>query len=94
MLDKPIINVYNDVGQMFQFLSPFHAQPCMEGLFFDPRFDYFVRRKESQNCEFGDCSFRADCAQPSIIKGLQVSSKPCLKKAYSRPEYFAGFCAA
>ena len=62
--------------------------PAWRGFFFDPRFDYFVRRKESQNCEFGDCSFRADCAQPSIIKGLQVSSKPCLKKAYSRAENF------
>jgi hypothetical protein len=35
-LDKTIRNVYNDVGQMFQFLSPFHAQPCMEGLFLTP----------------------------------------------------------
>lgn len=35
-LDKTIRNVYNDVGQMFQFLSSFHAQPCMEGLFLTP----------------------------------------------------------
>nr|DAU91747.1 MAG TPA: hypothetical protein [Caudoviricetes sp.] len=30
----------------------------MRGFFFDPRFDYFARRKESQNCESGDCIFR------------------------------------
>jgi hypothetical protein len=49
------------------------------GAFFDPRFDYFVRRKESQNCEFGDCAFRLIALQSSIIKGLQRVKK-CSRK--------------
>lgn len=42
----------------------------MEGIF-DPRFDYFARRKESQNCESGDCVFLLIVLQSSIINGLQ-----------------------
>ena len=61
--------------------NPLHE--CnMEGIF-DPRFDYFVRRKESQNCESGDCVFRLIALQSSIIKGLLGILKPRLKKAYS-----------
>nr|DAH16552.1 MAG TPA: hypothetical protein [Caudoviricetes sp.] len=43
----------------------------MRGFFFDPRFDYFARRKEGQNCEYGDCVFLLIALQSSIINGLQ-----------------------
>nr|DAH68402.1 MAG TPA: hypothetical protein [Caudoviricetes sp.] len=71
-LDKTIRNVYNKYVLVSSFIPfPFMRCESMEGLFFDPRFDYFVRRKESQNCEFGDCTFQLIALQSSIIKGLQ-----------------------
>ena len=45
-----------------------------EGIF-DPRFDYFARRKEGQNCESGDFVFRMIVLQSSIINGLQRVQK-------------------
>lgn len=53
--------------------NPLHE--CnMEGIF-DPRFDYFARRKEGQNCESGDFVFRMIVLQSSIINGLQRVQK-------------------
>lgn len=48
-LETLIISMY------WYLLYPFPLMryQSMRG-FFDPRFDYFVRRKESQNCESGD----------------------------------------
>lgn len=52
-LETLIISMY------WYLLYPFPLMryQSMRG-FFDPRFDYFVRRKESQNCESGDCAKR------------------------------------
>lgn len=57
--------------------NPLHE--CNTEGIFDPRFDYFARRKEGQNCEFGNCAFRLIVLHSSIIKGLQRVKK-CSRK--------------
>lgn len=53
--------------------NPLHE--CNTEGIFDPRFDYFARRKEGQNCESGDFVFRMIVLQSSIINGLQRVQK-------------------
>lgn len=61
--------------------NPLHE--CNTEGIFDPRFDYFARRKEGQNCESGDFVFRMIVLQSSIINGLQRVQKCSYKNISS-----------
>lgn len=59
---------------MFQFLSPFHAQPCMEGLFLTPVL--------TTSCD----GKRVKIANLGIAKTIRDNSRLSNYKAYASAE--------